>query len=83
METVTLVARSGTDAIGGATPVGRLGFPGMLLTGPGPWRDPEDPDEAVRLLRRAVELGVAFIDTADSYGPFVHEELIASRRVRQ
>jgi aryl-alcohol dehydrogenase-like predicted oxidoreductase len=48
----------------------------MRLTGPGIWGDPEDPDEAVRVLRRAVELGVTFIDTADSYGPFVSEQLI-------
>jgi pyridoxine 4-dehydrogenase len=76
METATLVARSGTYAIGGTTPVHRLGFGAMRLTGPGIWGDPEDPDEAVRVLRRAVELGVTFIDTADSYGPFVSEQLI-------
>jgi aryl-alcohol dehydrogenase-like predicted oxidoreductase len=81
METTTLVARSGT--YGGTTPVRRLGFPAMRLTGPGIWGDPEDPDEAVRLLRWAVELGVTLIDTADSYGPFVSEHLSASRRVRQ
>ncbi len=76
METATLVARSGTYAIGGTTPVHRLGFGAMRLTGPGIWGDPEDPDEAVRVLRRALELGVTFIDTADSYGPFVSEQLI-------
>ncbi len=48
----------------------------MRITGPGIWGDPEDPAEAVRVLRRAVELGVTFIDTADSYGPFVSEQLI-------
>ena len=48
----------------------------MQLTGPGVWGDPSDPDEAVRVLQRAVELGVNFIDTADSYGPFVAEQLI-------
>jgi aryl-alcohol dehydrogenase-like predicted oxidoreductase len=48
----------------------------MQLTGPGVWGDPEDPEEAVRVLRRAVELGVNFLDTADSYGPVVAEELI-------
>jgi aryl-alcohol dehydrogenase-like predicted oxidoreductase len=48
----------------------------MQLTGPGVWGDPEDPEEAIRVLRRAVELGVNFIDTADSYGPAVSEELI-------
>ena len=48
----------------------------MQLTGPGVWGDPKDPDEAVRVLKRAVELGVTFIDTADAYGPFVSERLI-------
>lgn len=48
----------------------------MQLTGPGVWGEPKDPDEAVRVLRRAVELGVNLIDTADSYGPFVSEQLI-------
>ncbi|MEU5760887.1 aldo/keto reductase [Nocardia sp. NPDC047648] len=69
-------AASGTFAIGGDLPVHRLGYGAMQLTGPGVWGDPEDPDEAVRVLRRAVELGVNFIDTADSYGPFVSEKLI-------
>lgn len=54
----------------------RLGFGAMRLTGPGVWGEPEDPDEAVRVLRRAVELGVNFIDTADSYGPVVSETII-------
>ena len=54
----------------------RLGFGAMRLTGPGVWGPPADPDEAVRVLRRVVELGVNFIDTADSYGPYVNEELI-------
>ncbi|QIS15938.1 aldo/keto reductase [Nocardia arthritidis] len=67
---------SGTFAIGGDLTVNRLGFGAMQLTGPGVWGDPKDPDEAVRVLRRAVELGVNFIDTADSYGPFVSEQLI-------
>src|SRR5260370_17152944 len=48
----------------------------MQLRGPGVWGDPKDPAEAVRVLRRAVELGVNFIDTADSYGPFVAEQLV-------
>jgi pyridoxine 4-dehydrogenase len=69
-------AASGTFAIGGDLPVTRLGFGAMRITGPGIWGDPEDPAEAVRVLRRAVELGVDFIDTADSYGPFVSENLI-------
>jgi len=72
----TLVSASGTFEIGGDTPVNRLGFGAMQLTGKGVWGDPQDPDEAVRVLRRAVELGVNFIDTADSYGPFVAEVLI-------
>ena len=74
--TTSLAARSGTFAIGGDTTINRLGYGAMQLTGPGVWGDPADPDEAVRVLRRAVELGVNFIDTADSYGPFVSEELI-------
>ncbi|MGH7625390.1 MAG: aldo/keto reductase [Gemmatimonadaceae bacterium] len=68
---------SGSFAIGGDLPVHRLGFGSMQLTGPGIWGDPEDPDEAVRVLRRAVELGITLIDTADSYGPYVAEELIS------
>lgn len=67
---------SGTFSIGGDLPVHRLGYGAMQLTGPGVWGDPADPAEAVRVLRRAVELGVDFIDTADSYGPFVSELLI-------
>ena len=67
---------SGEFALGGEVPVTRLGYGTMQLTGPGVWGDPEDPEEAVRVLRRAVELGVNFIDTADSYGPVVAEQLI-------
>lgn len=67
---------SGTFALGGDLPVVRLGYGSMQLTGNGVWGDPKDPDEAVRVLRRAVELGVTFIDTADSYGPVVAEQLI-------
>jgi aryl-alcohol dehydrogenase-like predicted oxidoreductase len=65
-----------TFAIGGALPVDRLGFGAMQITGPGIWGPPRDHDEAVRVLRRAVELGVTLIDTADSYGPYTSEELI-------
>ena len=75
--TTSPVAASGTFTIGDL-PVRRLGFGSMQLTGPGVWGDPKDPDEAVRVLRRAVELGVNFIDTADSYGPVVAEQLIRS-----
>lgn len=67
---------SGRFAIGGDLTVNRLGYGSMQLTGKGVWGDPPDPEEAVRVLRRAVELGVDLIDTADSYGPFVAEQLI-------
>ena len=66
-----------TFELGGTTTVHRLGYGAMQLTGKGVWGPPRDHDEAIRVLRRAVELGVDFIDTADSYGPFVSEELIA------
>jgi aryl-alcohol dehydrogenase-like predicted oxidoreductase len=72
-----IAERSGSFAIGGDLPVHRLGFGAMRITGPGIWGDPEDHDEAVRVLRRSLELGVTLIDTADSYGPFVSEDLIA------
>jgi aryl-alcohol dehydrogenase-like predicted oxidoreductase len=65
-----------TFTIGGHLTVNRLGFGAMRLTGKGVWGPPEDHDECVRVLRRLVEIGVNFIDTADSYGPFVSEELI-------
>jgi pyridoxine 4-dehydrogenase len=70
-------ARSGTFVIGGDLPVHRLGFGTMRLTGPGIWGEPADHDEAIAVLRRAVELGINLIDTADSYGPEVAERLIA------
>ncbi len=62
--------------LGGDLKVNRLGYGAMQLTGPGVWGEPKDPAEAVRVLQRAVELGVNFIDTADAYGPFVSEQLI-------
>lgn len=68
---------SGTFRLGGDLPVRRLGFGAMRITGDGVWGPPRDADEAKRVLRRAVELGIDFIDTADSYGPFVSEDLIA------
>lgn len=75
--TSTLSARpSGTFQLGGDLPVTRLGYGAMQITGPGVWGEPKDRDEAIRVLRRAVELGVNFIDTADSYGPNVSEEII-------
>jgi pyridoxine 4-dehydrogenase len=67
---------SGTLTLGDDLKVNRLGYGAMQLTGPGVWGEPKDPDEAVRVLKRAVELGVNFIDTADAYGPFVSEQLI-------
>ena len=76
MTTGSLAHESGTFAIGGDLPVNRLGYGAMRLTGKGVWGPPADHDECIRVLRRAVELGVTFIDTADSYGPFVSEELI-------
>src|SRR5256886_17201017 len=69
-------ARSGTFAIGGDLPVHRLGYSAMQLTGPGVWGEPADRAQAIGVLRRAVELGIDLIDTADSYGPYVSEELI-------
>ncbi|MDB5001538.1 MAG: oxidoreductase [Mucilaginibacter sp.] len=63
--------------IGGDLPVNRLGYGAMRITGKGIWGPPKDKDEAIRVLKRAVELGVNFIDTADSYGPYISEELIA------
>ena len=68
---------SGTIALGGELTVNRLGFGAMRLTGDGIWGPPNDPARAIAVLRRAIELGVNFIDTADSYGPHVNEELIA------
>jgi aryl-alcohol dehydrogenase-like predicted oxidoreductase len=70
-------ASSGSFAISGETPVTRLGFGAMRITGPGIWGEPNDRDEAIKVLRRLPDLGVDFIDTADSYGPFVSEDLIA------
>src|SRR5688500_14095712 len=68
---------AGTIRIGEELTVNRLGFGAMRITGRGIWGEPPDRDEAVAVLRRAVDLGVTFIDTADSYGPEVSERLIA------
>src|SRR6202158_690367 len=77
-KTTTLsAAGAGTITLGGELTVNRLGFGAMRLTGEGIWGPPKDPAAAIAVLRRAVELGVKFIDTADSYGPYVSEELIA------
>ena len=69
-------AASGTFLIGGDLPVHRLGYGTMRLVGEGAWGEPADPAEAKRVLRRAVELGVTLIDTADAYGPEIAERLI-------
>jgi pyridoxine 4-dehydrogenase len=71
------VADSGNFKIGADQSIHRLGFGAMRITGPGIWGEPQDRDEAIRVLRRAVELGINFIDTADSYGPEVSERIIA------
>jgi pyridoxine 4-dehydrogenase len=71
-----LADASGKITLAGDLTVNRLGYGAMQLTGPGVWGDPKNPEEAVRVLQRAVELGVNFIDTADAYGPFVSELLI-------
>jgi aryl-alcohol dehydrogenase-like predicted oxidoreductase len=71
-----IAAASGTFKLGGDLEVNRLGYGTMQLTGEGVWGEPDDRDEAIAVLRRAVEAGVNFIDTADSYGPEVAERLI-------
>jgi pyridoxine 4-dehydrogenase len=76
MTASTVASASGTFTLGGDLTVNRLGFGAMRITGKGVWGPPADHDEVIRVLRRAVELGVNFIDTADSYGPFFSEELI-------
>jgi pyridoxine 4-dehydrogenase len=73
----TPAAASGTFRIGGELQVNRLGFGAMRITGKGIWGPPADRGEAIRVLRRTLELGIDLIDTADSYGPNVSEELIA------
>jgi len=70
------VKKSGVFEIGGETPVHRLGFGAMRITGRGIWGEPDDRDVCLNVLRRLPEIGVDFIDTADSYGPNVSEELI-------
>ena len=76
-ELIPDAAASGTFTLGGDLTVNRMGFGAMRITGKGIWGDPKDPEEAKRVLKRALELGVNFIDTADSYGPYVSEDLIA------
>ena len=74
---MTTVAPTDTFSIGGDLPVHRLGYGAMQLPGPGVWGEPADPENARRVVRAAVEQGVDFIDTADSYGPVVSERVIA------
>jgi pyridoxine 4-dehydrogenase len=76
METLQTEA-TGTFALGGDLTVNRLGYGAMRITGAGIWGEPKDRKEALKVLQRAIELGVNFIDTADSYGPEVSENLIA------
>src|SRR5438270_841270 len=70
-------SQAGQVSLGPELPVYRLGFGAMRLTGEGIWGPPKDRKSALAVLRRAVELDINFIDTADSYGPYVNEELIA------
>jgi pyridoxine 4-dehydrogenase len=74
---MSAAAGAGTLDIGGNLPVSRLGFGAMRIAGPGVWGEPRDPAAVRRVLHRALELGINFIDTADSYGPEVSERLIA------
>jgi aryl-alcohol dehydrogenase-like predicted oxidoreductase len=76
METISAAA-AGTHDLGDGLVVNRLGYGAMQITGRNVWGPPEDPDHAIRVLRRATELDVNLIDTADAYGPSVSEELIA------
>jgi aryl-alcohol dehydrogenase-like predicted oxidoreductase len=73
----TAISFDKTVTLGGELTVNRMGYGAMRITGKGIWGPPKDEEEAMRVLKRAVELGVNFIDTADSYGPHVSEELIA------
>src|SRR3954471_10943997 len=77
MTSSTTVQQRETFAIGGDLPVHRLGYGAMQITGRGVWGMPPDPEECKRVLRRLPDLGVNFIDTANSYGPHVSEMLIA------
>jgi aryl-alcohol dehydrogenase-like predicted oxidoreductase len=74
---MNVASAAGTFAIGGDLVVNRMGFGAMRVTGAGIWGPPRDRDEAISVLRRAVELGIDLIDTAEAYGPGVSEELIA------
>jgi pyridoxine 4-dehydrogenase len=82
VQQINPVASSGTLTIGGDLKVYRLGFGAMRLTGRGVWGPPDNKQEALAVLHRAVELGINFIDTADSYGPEVSETLTISAPAR-
>src|SRR5688572_2517816 len=73
---MTVAVQSGSFLLGGDLAVNRLGFGAMRITGKGIWENPPDKGEAIRVLQRLPELGINFIDTADSYGPYVSEDLI-------
>src|SRR6201996_4663447 len=75
--TKNIASQSGAFTIGGDLTVNRLGFGAMRITGEGVWGEPKNHDESIRVLRRAIELGINLIDTADAYGPEVSERLIA------
>ncbi|MET3979528.1 pyridoxine 4-dehydrogenase [Mucilaginibacter sp. UYP25] len=77
MSDATTITFPKTFSIGGDLEINRIGYGAMRITGKGIWGPPKDHDEAIRVVKRAVELGVNFIDTADSYGPHISEELIA------
>lgn len=70
-------AKAGTYKLGGEIEINRMGFGAMRIVGKGVWGEPEDRNEVIATLKRVAELGVNFIDTADSYGPFISEDLIA------
>ncbi|GAB3552670.1 aldo/keto reductase [Spirosoma fluminis] len=76
-QTAQPATQSGTFTIGNDITINRLGYGAMRITGQGIWGPPKDRDEAIRVLKRTLDLGINFIDTADSYGPNVSEELIA------
>lgn len=77
MEKKLNASLSGTLSIGGDLTVNRFGYGAMRITGEGIWGPPKDHEEALKVLRKAIDLGINFIDTADSYGPYISEELIA------
>ncbi len=76
-QTAQPATQSGTFTLGGDITVNRLGYGAMRITGKGIWGPPDDHDESIRVLKRCLDLGINFIDTADSYGPHISEELIA------